>query len=192
MKNMRNKDKPLLRAKSELPQNNETIQALIDHARADDYLQSTVDENKYWIIEEKMKSKNKNPLDVIDLTLNRKHETKQTKQIEKMKPACKHFPPTTPSFNRYTGNCLLFLSNNNKMKMMMIKKLSIKKWRSKETYTHRTTNFRFNLSALSEKKNAHFDIRIYNFWMIFIFPLFFWYGWCLTYHSHHTITNEKQ
>lgn len=46
MKNMRNKDKPLLRAKSELPQNNETIQALIDHTRADDYLQATVDENK--------------------------------------------------------------------------------------------------------------------------------------------------
>lgn len=46
MKNMRNKDKPLLRAKSELPQNNDTIRALIDHTRADEYLQSTVDENK--------------------------------------------------------------------------------------------------------------------------------------------------
>lgn len=39
-------DKPLLRTKSELPQNNETIQALIDHARADEYLESTADENK--------------------------------------------------------------------------------------------------------------------------------------------------
>lgn len=46
MKNMRNMDKPLLRAKSELPQNHETIQALIDHTRADEYLMSTADENK--------------------------------------------------------------------------------------------------------------------------------------------------
>lgn len=46
MKNMRNMDKPLLRTKSELPQNNETIQALYDHKRADDYLTATSDENK--------------------------------------------------------------------------------------------------------------------------------------------------
>lgn len=46
MKNMRNMDKPLLRTKSELPQSNETIQALIDHTRADEYLKPTVDENK--------------------------------------------------------------------------------------------------------------------------------------------------
>lgn len=46
MKSMRNKDKPLLRAKSELPQNNDTIQALIDHTRADEYSMSTADENK--------------------------------------------------------------------------------------------------------------------------------------------------
>lgn len=43
---MRNKDKPLLRTKSELPQNNETIQALIDHKRADDFLNPTTDDNK--------------------------------------------------------------------------------------------------------------------------------------------------
>lgn len=46
MKNMRNKDKPLLRTKSELPQNTDTIQALIDHKRADDYLKTTSDDNK--------------------------------------------------------------------------------------------------------------------------------------------------
>lgn len=45
MKNMHNKEKPLLRTKSELPQNNDTIQALIDHKRADDFLKSTNDEN---------------------------------------------------------------------------------------------------------------------------------------------------
>lgn len=44
MKNMRNKDKPLLRAKSELPHNIDTIQALQDHKRADDYLKSATDE----------------------------------------------------------------------------------------------------------------------------------------------------
>lgn len=43
---MRNKDKPLLRAKSELPQDNETIQALIEHKRADEFLKTPSDENK--------------------------------------------------------------------------------------------------------------------------------------------------
>lgn len=46
MKVMRNKEKPLLRTKSELPQNSETIQALQHHKRADDYLNATTDENK--------------------------------------------------------------------------------------------------------------------------------------------------
>lgn len=32
--------------KSELPQDNETVQALIDHKRADEYLKTPVDENK--------------------------------------------------------------------------------------------------------------------------------------------------
>lgn len=45
MKNMRNKEKSLLRTKSELPQDNETVRALIEHKRADDYLQTTSDEN---------------------------------------------------------------------------------------------------------------------------------------------------
>lgn len=44
---MRNIDKPLLRTKSELPQSNETIQALIDHKRADDFLKAPPnDENQ--------------------------------------------------------------------------------------------------------------------------------------------------
>lgn len=45
-KNVRNKDKPLLRTKSELPQSNETIRALIDHRRADDILKAPTDENQ--------------------------------------------------------------------------------------------------------------------------------------------------
>lgn len=44
--NMRNMDKPLLRTKSELPQSNETIQALIDHKRADEFLKAPSDENQ--------------------------------------------------------------------------------------------------------------------------------------------------
>lgn len=43
---MRNKDKPLLRTKSELPQSSQTIQALIDHKRADDFLNAPPDENQ--------------------------------------------------------------------------------------------------------------------------------------------------
>lgn len=43
---MRNKDKPLLRTKSELPQDKDTIQALIEHKRADEYLKAPSDENK--------------------------------------------------------------------------------------------------------------------------------------------------
>lgn len=48
LKNMRgnNKDRPLLRTKSELPRDNDTIQALKEHRRADDYLQTNADENK--------------------------------------------------------------------------------------------------------------------------------------------------
>lgn len=38
VKKVRNKEKPLLRRKSELPHDQYTIKALSDHKRADDYL----------------------------------------------------------------------------------------------------------------------------------------------------------
>lgn len=46
MKNMRNKEKLLLRTKSELPKDNETMQALIEHKRADEYLKAPPNANK--------------------------------------------------------------------------------------------------------------------------------------------------
>ncbi|KAL1129540.1 hypothetical protein AAG570_012485, partial [Ranatra chinensis] len=43
---VRNKDKPLLRKKSELPHDNFTVRALTDHKRADEFLSTPVDSNK--------------------------------------------------------------------------------------------------------------------------------------------------
>lgn len=41
-----NKDRPLLRTKSELPHDTDTILALKEHRRVDDYLQTNPDDNK--------------------------------------------------------------------------------------------------------------------------------------------------
>ncbi|XP_011176473.1 serine/threonine-protein phosphatase 2A 56 kDa regulatory subunit gamma isoform isoform X4 [Zeugodacus cucurbitae] len=43
----RNKDKPLLRRKSDLPVDSGTIRALFEHKRTDDFLKTTPDVNKY-------------------------------------------------------------------------------------------------------------------------------------------------
>ncbi|XP_053959236.1 serine/threonine-protein phosphatase 2A 56 kDa regulatory subunit gamma isoform isoform X3 [Anastrepha ludens] len=43
----RNKDKPLLRRKSDLPTDSGTMRALIEHKRPDDFLKTTPDVNKY-------------------------------------------------------------------------------------------------------------------------------------------------
>ncbi|KAG8272945.1 Serine/threonine-protein phosphatase 2A 56 kDa regulatory subunit delta isoform [Homalodisca vitripennis] len=42
----RNKEKPLLRRKSELPHDNYTVRALNDHKRADEFLPTPPDVNK--------------------------------------------------------------------------------------------------------------------------------------------------
>lgn len=44
---IRNKDKPLLRRKSDLPTDSGTIRALFEHKRTDDYLKTPPDVNKY-------------------------------------------------------------------------------------------------------------------------------------------------
>jgi hypothetical protein len=43
---VRNKEKPLLRRKSELPHDTYTLKALIDHKRADEFLPTPPDVNK--------------------------------------------------------------------------------------------------------------------------------------------------
>lgn len=75
MKNMRNMDKPLLRAKSELPQNNETIQALIDtRVPMNISKQQSMKISVKYLREEKNKQ-----IDVIDLTKKKQKQTnKQT------------------------------------------------------------------------------------------------------------------
>lgn len=45
-RNGRNKEKPLIRRKSELPQDTGTVRALIEHKRADEYLTTPPDSNK--------------------------------------------------------------------------------------------------------------------------------------------------
>ncbi|XP_037922988.1 serine/threonine-protein phosphatase 2A 56 kDa regulatory subunit gamma isoform isoform X2 [Hermetia illucens] len=46
IRNGRNKDKPLIRRKSDLPADTGTVKALIEHKRADEYLQTPPDVNK--------------------------------------------------------------------------------------------------------------------------------------------------
>lgn len=43
----RNKDKPLLRRKSDLPSDSGTVKALIEHKRTDEYLTTPPDGNNY-------------------------------------------------------------------------------------------------------------------------------------------------
>lgn len=43
----RNKDKPLLRRKSDLPADSGTIRALFEHKRTEDFLKTLPDVNKY-------------------------------------------------------------------------------------------------------------------------------------------------
>jgi serine/threonine-protein phosphatase 2A regulatory subunit B' len=44
-RNVRNKDKPLIRRKSDLPQDSGTVRALFEHKRADEYLKTPPDVN---------------------------------------------------------------------------------------------------------------------------------------------------
>jgi serine/threonine-protein phosphatase 2A regulatory subunit B' len=46
VRNLRNKDKPLLRRKSDLPADTGVAKALTGYKRADDFLKSTPDGNK--------------------------------------------------------------------------------------------------------------------------------------------------
>lgn len=49
IRNIRNKEKPLMRRKSELPQDTGTVRALIEHKRADEYLTDV--KNRYEYLE---------------------------------------------------------------------------------------------------------------------------------------------
>lgn len=47
-KRVKNREKPLLRRKSELPHDTYTIKALTDHKRADEFLPTPPDVNTSW------------------------------------------------------------------------------------------------------------------------------------------------